>query len=489
MVSEPPEIIVLDADGAAEPLPPERPPRGSGADARRWGALLIGALLVFGVGFAVGRNSGYDTGYDATLADAPTGSDAPSSSASSAGMTSSSGPATTGAPAASATAAGTAESAPASSEAGVGIRVQTAIDLCGQSVMVGSVSGVLPLPAGADVAVVAGADSRVFDRAADLVTDPLVGGTADSDEYVTQLAASGDQLFGIVSSCADPGGGRFIEITHDASGFGTESIDAPVPKGAQVAGLAMGGSTPWATLYRSAGDDSGKAQSALLALDGSARIVELPAGFSPEAGYQNLVVGSLYPVSRTLTPQANGSLRQVFDVATGGVVRQLGTYAGRHVTGNGYVLWEPQCGGPCEIHRYDIVSGDDTVVGTAPDVAEETLAYWIALSPDGGRVAMVVPRGDVTGSASSGYQVADGFSVRVFDVATGEMSDGGGIEMTWPMASVAFSADSQWLLVAVPTRSGGSVLGYDADMNGPYRVATLSEVVGGTVPLAVLPPS
>ena len=91
MRAEPPEIVIIDGDGAAEPLLPERPPRGSGYHARRWGAVLIGALLVFGLGFAVGHGGGYNDGYDAALADSPSRSDEPSSSAPLTSMTSSSG--------------------------------------------------------------------------------------------------------------------------------------------------------------------------------------------------------------------------------------------------------------------------------------------------------------------------------------------------------------------------------------------------------------
>lgn len=492
MGAEPPEVVVIDGDGVAEPLPPDRPPRASGDGARRWGVVLIGALLVFGLGFAAGRSNGYDTGYDAALADASTGHDSAPGAAPTTGMTSSSGPAATGETAdtagssASSTVGGVTETS-ASPEASGGMPVQRATDLCGRTIPVNSVTRVGALPAGVPLSFVAGPGARMFDSATETTTASLFDWASGSQEYVSQLSRGGDRLFATIDSCADQGTTRFVEILYQAGGFGARSIAAPVPKGAKVAGLVMGGNTPWAALYRSAGDGSGQVQSALLALDGSARVVELPAGFSPEVGYQGLVVGTLYPVSRTPTPQASGSILQVFDVGTGSIVRQLDSYVVRHVIGDGYLLWEPQCAGPCEIHRYDVASGNDTVVGTAPDVAGEALAYWTALSPDGRRIAMVAPRGDVTGSASSGYQITDGFSVQVFDVATGAVSDGGGIEMPWPSANVAFSPDSGWLLVAVPTRSGGSVLAYDADMSGPYLVATLSESVGGAVPLAMVP--
>jgi hypothetical protein len=176
-------------------------------------------------------------------------------------------------------------------------------------------------------------------------------------------------------------------------------------------------------------------------------------------------------------------------VRTIGVVRQLDVYAARHVVGDGYVLWEPRCPTPCEIRRYDIESGDDIVVGTMPTDVVEGLMTWGALSPDGTKIVMVAPTGPVTGSDSTGYQLSGGFSVQMLTVATGDVQTAGGIELSWPEASTAFTPDSRWLLIGVPTRFGGSVLAYDADMNGPYRIATPLESAGGSVPLAMLPPS
>lgn len=493
MSSEPPEVVIIDGDGAAEPLPPDRAPRGSGSDARRRGAVLIGALLVFGVGFAVGHGSGYGTGYDAALADAPTASDSPSGSSPLTGMTSSPGLATSseaadGASAFPSSAVTDMPETSAATETGRRLSLETASDVCGASVSVGSVTGSRPLPQGVALSVVAGAWAQLFDGADDLVTTPLVGGTSGSDEYVTQLDSSGDRMFATIGSCTDPGAARFVEIAHYASGFGLRSIKAPVPTGMRVARLVMGGNAPWASLYQTAEDGSGHTRTALLALDGSGKVIDLPAGFVPEAGYQDLVIGMQYPVSRTPISQEIGTILQVFDVRTGSVVRQLDVYAARHVIGDGYVLWEPRCPKPCEIRRYDIGSGDDTVVGTMPTDAVEGLMTWGALSPDGTKIVMVAPSGPVTGSDSTGYQLSGGFSVQVLTVSTGDVQIAGGIELTWPEASVAFTPDSRWLLVGVPTRSGGSVLAYDADMNGPYRIAALSGSAGGAVPL-VSPPS
>jgi hypothetical protein len=376
----------------------------------------------------------------------------------------------------------------AASETGRRLALQTGTDVCGGSIPVGSVTGSQPLPRRIALSVVAGARGQVFDGADDPVTTPLVGGIPGSDEYVAQLGSSGDRMFATIGSCADPGNARFIEITHDARGFGARSIEAPVPKGLQAAGLVMGGSTPWASLYGATDDGSGHAQRALLALDGSGKVVDLPAGLVPEAGYRDLVVGTLYPVSRMPISQQIGSILQVFDVRTGGVVRQLDVYAARHLVGDGYVLWEPRCAGQCEIRRYDIESGDDIVVGTMPTDVVEGLMTWGALSPDGTKIVMVAPTGPVTGSDSTGYQLSGGFSVQMLTVATGDVQTAGGIELSWPEASTAFTPDSRWLLIGVPTRFGGSVLAYDADMNGPYRIATPLESAGGSVPLAMLPP-
>src|SRR5699024_6200871 len=139
---------------------------------------------------------------------------------------------------------------------------------------------------------------------------------------------------------------------------------------------------------------------------------------------------------------------------------------------------------------YDLATGTDAVVGSAPVVGpiagqqDRRLVAWGAVSPDGQRIAVMAPR-DPQRAIEAGRGVAGTMAIYVADVTSGRVTRAPGFEMRLPQATLAFSADSRWLLAAAPTSGGAELVAYDcddttetasgepADLAGPYDVADL----------------
>lgn len=100
-----------------------------------------------------------------------------------------------------------------------------------------------------------------------------------------------------------------------------------------------------------------------------------------------------------------------------------------------------------------------------------------AVSPDGRRAVRVV--------ADPGDE--PGFHVKVTDTATGNVAMVPGIRLGGSSASVAFSPDSRWLVVAVSTLAGGRILLYGPDdLQGPYSISgTLPGPQVGGIPIFI----
>ena len=508
-MSVPPDIVIYVDDGVPEGGPePDMaslgdddvrggtpPPRRSGSAGRLGAVLAVGAVLIFGFGVAVGSHA-----HGTEVAGTPVAATTLSGAAVSTGSPSGPGPGTSSSTDSGGSGTGggteTFDTAPnTSSDPAPGAQAPPVMawDMCEQQEPVGAVTGAQPLPTGADLSLITGVDARLVDPASAPKQVPLLDEAARAArEYVAELVGSAGHYIARVSSCANPGVSRLVEITGSAGAYSMSPIKATIPAEAQLGGLLAGGTTPWAELYQGTQVSDGAnstMRASPLALDGSSPGVALPPAFYPVGAYRNLVVGILQPFTSTPAPIPTGDIIQVFDVTKGSIVGQLGSYVGRYVMGDGYLLWEPQCETPCEIHRYDIASGKGAVVGPAPDIGNEDLVRWAAVSPDGKRVAMVVPQGNVTRSADGGYQIegSSASSVVVLDVETGTTSVAHGVDLPMSFTSVEFSPDSKWLVVALATRSGGAVVAYDARMRGPYLVASLPDVAGWGIPLAVLP--
>lgn len=111
-----------------------------------------------------------------------------------------------------------------------------------------------------------------------------------------------------------------------------------------------------------------------------------------------------------------------------------------------------------------------------PDIADSARVAGI-VSPDGRRVVTRELNTDGT----------PGFHLQFTDLDTGKQRSVPGIRLGNASASVDFSPDSRWLIVAVPTLSGGRILFYSSDnLNGPYSIPGVAGATPGTpVPIYI----
>lgn len=493
MGSEPPEIVVIGNDG--EPNEPRRP-RPPHPGSRRAAIFAVVVLLVFGLGFAVGTHVG-DSGKPAQTAGTSSAPSAPPTPVGPSGgtraETSSSAKATT--PTAGAGGTAVDEKPGLAPRVGNGTLPQTptALDMCGNPVTVARVAAVGPMPRGAaaGVRLAAGFDARVIDVGSAALSVPLVPTSSGAAaQYVRDMGAQANGAAMVVGSCGNPHAVSFSEIVSGAAGFEAKPLPVAMPEGSDLRNLVVGGSSPYLAIFTPQGDPAAQ-PIALLAPGADSVPVALPAGFTPVAGYRDLVIGAFQPTAAASGQGEQASLVQIFSPHQGGIVGQLGTLAAHYLPTAGSIIWQPTCAGSCEVHRYDIATGADRAIGRAPETGATTVQLWLALSPDGTRLAMIAPQ-DADAPADSVTHGDDHpppgtLTIAVVNLTTGETTYAAGLSMPWPMAYAAFSPDSKWLFVGVPTVGGSRVLAYDQDMRGPYDVATFPGVGGGTVPLAVLP--
>lgn len=474
MGSEPPEIVIIGDDGVPdEPRPPRAPRPGP----RRWAALLIGGALIFALGIAVGTHLDRpgDSSDGTALSTPPTLQTALRTSSSvvtpsttlpeseSQGVTAELG--TIARP-----------SDPTATSTAPGFwTIDT--DCPTGAVPLANITGATPLTGGPNLRLVAGPRASVITVPGSSVR-PVLQEATSADHYIQQVLPGGRGVLALAAPCPSAADTSTIEILPDAGGFGTVTHTVKVPATAHLLGLVAGGTGTWVSTLadRSVGADSPSVR--LIPADGTGKSVTLPPGFWPVAGFKDLIVGTFAP--RSQASEQPGSIVQVYSLTKGGIVDQLGMPAGQFLVSGSSVIWQPVCSGRCEIHRYDIVSGTDRVIGEGFNVPGGSMSQWIAVSPDANRIVMLVASGSAP--ADSVY-----FTLAVGDVATGRLSPAYGIEMLWPQASAVFSPDGAWLFVGVPTSEGSQVFAYDGQMRRPYEVATMPGIGNGFVPLAVLP--
>lgn len=518
MESEPPEIVIVDGDGNAEPLPDPGGRRGIDPRTRRIALLAIGVVMVFALGLAVGSHHTDDasgafgrsiTGTPSAWAgDVPS---APSTSSSDPAVGSSSDPTATTSSSDPAVATSDSEPTVATSasepEGAVGEPRQfaQATDVCGQQIPVATVSGTTPLPAdAASLRLVAGISGAYVDTATALAS---AGGGATARLFAPDSASaasfaftaveSGGDIYGLTRSCLSGPDAKILRARparvsggSAALGFSVAPVDVRIDADDQIAGLLTGsGAGPYLVTYaQEIASDVIRSHSSLVPLKGGARPVRLPDGFSPGGIAGGLVVGLYSPQSGDGYGQTQGFSIQFVDPKTGAVVRQLATSATNFAVAGDVVLWQPLCGSTCPMHRYDVHTDTDTATatiqlgGTAASSDEQP--HWTAVSPDGRRIVMTVPRVDGSGDGADALR---SFGISIVDVQTGRVEEVPGVALPYPVVSAAFTSDSAWLVVAVATESGSEVLAYDAAMRGPYDVARLPGRAGFDVPLALLP--
>lgn len=347
-------------------------------------------------------------------------------------------------------------SPPAAAVDGLG----TAIGPCGEQEYVARVGYVSRLPEPVDVTVLTGTHPRRVDLATGTASAPLID--LPGTQGVLGAASDSTGTVLIKQSCTDRMTMTVLRVSRDA-----HSVDwVSIPSGWQATGSLIGLSGHvWAVVARS-GATGGYSRAELLATDGTGRTMTMPQGLVPTAGWKTYVVGTF---------GGSGSGLAVYDTARGDTLTHVTDEVDRFIVGDGAVFWTGRCDKSCPIHRFDLVSGKDTVV--ARTTAPGGPARWRAVSPDGDRIVQTSL--EPTGPA--------GYTLHVMDLSTGTVTAVPGLQLGSASPSVAFTPDSQWMIVAVPTLIGARILLYDADLQGPYETGvTVAGPQIGSVPLDIV---
>jgi hypothetical protein len=450
---DPSDLFILGSDGARDQapanMPPPRRPAGNG---RRWSVLTVAGLLVFGLGVAVGTHLGDGP----SSAGSPTPNDvatppghqssAPTTAPSATSSSSAGARAVTASPSwAWETATSTSQAAP----------WPTARGACDAEVRLPILSDVRDLKEPTGLELLTGSDPRPLD------VDKATVGRALFDlapgEFVSQLAIDAAGTVALISDCHGYPPVRLVRRSAD----GYQRSFAPALPGYQLGSLIAGGDRTWLALTRTDSDADVATDRAVLlqSTDGARDRIKLPAGFSPMAGSGDMIVGNW---SDNLN-SAYGPI-QLYSVSRRGIVAQLGGTSPQYAVGSGFVVWTAgTCTGSCPVHRYRIATGQQTTV----TVAGIPAMSWQTISPDGSKIAGVSygnpddPRFD-TDHPGGPTRLA------VMDLHSGTVTTLPGLEMApKSSASLAFSPDGRWLVVAVNTGSGTTVLLYDQRLDGP----------------------
>ena len=492
------EIYIIAPDGPVDGgvVGPPGVPRRPGVPGRQAALLVVVGLLAFGIGVGVGTHrgdaSGTSASADATLV--------------SAGATSVAAPSPTAEGSAAPTSAG-AESAavvggsvPRSNEPGAlpsGVSPSTAAlepwptttGACGYEQPVPLISGTRPLAGETGLTVIAGgAPSRIR-------VDGGGAGEALFSMPVDALAADSAGLVAITTP--DPCASNPESATLAAFRVGSDGALGQVYPAAlrpqpavEVWGIISGGDRAWLVAAPPYDPDAqtGSADDVdtLIAADGSGDSVILPAGFTPMAGWGDLIVG--YYVSNAA--DTYGPI-QIYDVTSAGIVTQIAAVSPRMVASNGHIAWvDDTCQARCTAHRYDVDTGERSDVAvTLPDSDYGGVGSLVALSPDGRRVAMIT----YDAAADSRYELGHpGGPARfsVLDLESGRLTTLPGL-LRAPKSpfGLAFSPDAQWLAVAVNDGARTRILLYDHDLGGPYDPGiSVPASTAWTIPLVVEQP-
>ncbi len=492
---EPSEVFIVGADGSGD-LPPEpggraRPP---GAGPRRWAALAIAGVLIFGLGMAVGTHIG-----DGNVADGRVGVPGASTGASDS-ATDSGSPSATAPPARTDNPSppparlpaqvspprstpnptemthvpGTTSSPSPSIQPAAARPWPTANGACGAKVPVPLLSHLGTLDAPTGLQLLAGNDTRRFDVDTGMRGAPLF--PLQRGEFVSQLAVDGAGVVAVISDCRGYPPVRVVRRSAD----GTIHTIGVNRAGYQVGSLLTGGNRIWISLYHAQPDSVSYSTSAVLlrATDGSSTVITLPDGFDPVAGSGNLIVGNWSDSESS----ARGPI-QLYSLSRRAIVAQLGGSTPSYVVANGYIVWlDDGCELSCPVHRYRIRDGATTTV----DAAVPPSTAWVAISPDGTRIAGV--RYDRPANPRFTTDHPGGpTGIVMMDLRSGTVTALPGIELA-PKAnpSLAFSNDSRWLVVGVDGGRTGRVLLYDRSLTRPLDTGvTVPGPVLWNIPIAV----
>jgi hypothetical protein len=465
--SGPSEVYILSDDDGPDAMGGQ-PARRDLTASRRQAALLgIVSVLAFGIGLGVGTQRGDGIAGTPVAASTSAAQPVTTSAERVSGSTSRAGETTS-----RSSAAGTAQTgAPASTV----IRQPwpTATGVCGNERPVPLISGTLPLVGATGLTVMAGsAPSRIS-------VDGEGSGEALFPTPVEALAADAAGLVAITTSdscLSDPWSEAIVAFRLSSDGARNQVFPTAGSQrdSLQAWGIIAGGTRAWLAASPPFDPDApdGDADGAtsagvttLIATDGASDVVTLPAGFTPQAGWRDLIIG--YYVSNAT--DTYGPI-QIYDLAGGGIVAQFAAASPQIVASNGHVAWiDTDCAARCTAHRYELATGRHTAIPVALGSSDYGGGgAFIAMSPDGRRVAMVTYDSEPDGRYDLGHPGGPArFSM--LDLDSGRLTALPGIVgPPKTQAGAAFSPDGRWLAVAVNDGPQTRILLYDHDLRGPY---------------------
>jgi hypothetical protein len=460
----PSEIYIVSADDVVDESlgGPEPSRRRWPASGRQAALLVVVGLLTFSVGVGVGTHREVGPVAASDAFDLSTTVDPPAT------------PITTGRVDDSTSSVGATITRSSAAPRSIARRPwPTAAGVCGYQMPVPLISETQPLDGATGLTVVAGgAPSRI----------PVDGGAPGQALFpasVDALAADAAGLVAITTSDAcvsDPSTAAIAAFRLNSDGAVTQVFPTAGSKqgSLQPWAIVAGGNRAWLAAAppfdpdAPAGDAAGETSAGvttLIATDGSGRLVTLPAGFVPQKGWRDLVIG--YYVSNA--SDTYGPI-QIYDLASGGIVAQFAAASPQVTASNGYVAWiDAACAARCTAHRYELGTGSHTEIPMALTSSEYGgIGSLLAMSPDGRRAAMVT----YDAHPDSRYELGHpGGPARfsMLDLDSGRLTALPGIvRPPKTQAGAAFSPDGRWLAVAVDDGAATRVLLYDHELRGPY---------------------
>lgn len=469
---EPSEVYIVGADGGRQDIEaaaaPERPRARSGPPVARWAALGIAGALLLALGIAIGMHLGGAPSTAAGETTTTAGDGAPSAAGDGTPPAASTPSSDRGGSASSgrgAVALGTPVTAASPSTTGVGTPSDrpnrqpwpTVEGACGSDVTLPILTGVGDLTARTGLRLLAGNDPRLLN------VDSASGGAPlfrlGRGEFVSQIAVDGAGTVAVISDCRGYPPLRVVRRSVDGT---LRTINAAVP-GYQVGSLIAGGNRTWLAMYHTQPDSITYQDRAVLltATDGGVDVITLPNGFSPTAGSGDVIVGNWSDhLSSVYGPI------QLYDISERAIVAQIGDATPQYAVSNGYIIWwADDCTGRCLVHRYQVSERRET---TTTVTARQTVAYWLAISPDGTRVAGVSYHNDADPRFATDHPGGP-TGIAVMDLDAGTVTELPGIEMAPKSSpSMVFSPDSRWLAVGINAGDSANILLFDRELRGPY---------------------
>lgn len=294
------------------------------------------------------------------------------------------------------------------------------------------------------------------------------------DEFVVAVGAGADR-YAVAATCPTQtsfGTSRLIRLGADG-----RARSAPLPD-ADTTVLADG-----ERLWLVARTSDERSRGTIRPADGGA-VVRLPAGFVAEAITHDMVVGSVG------SPAAGTSSVLLVDARTGHVRADFG--AGRLIAaGSGVVVWadrncELVIGGPCSLHarRADGAATRDFRIPRPPG------PFGGIVSADGRLLAFGLQRAGQDPRYEAGHPMPPtDLAILHLDGGT----DTGAVDIV-PKVEIpaktgpglAFSADGQWLVLALNAGTKTRLLAWRPGLRCAYESSPVEGLAYGQPPLAVL---